>query len=85
MVTRLLIARRSQGLQMIADQAKVVCRHGTYHKLLAWAEEAPAGAKHTAELRGIAGPATVKSNVAELLERSKSICLFPRESICLPA
>jgi transposase len=39
-----------QGLQTIADQANVVCRHGTYHKLLAWAEQAPPGAKHTAEL-----------------------------------
>jgi hypothetical protein len=43
------------GLQAIADQAQIVCRRDTLHKLLAWALQAPPAHEHTLELRRILG------------------------------
>jgi transposase len=39
------------GLQQLAAQAGLHCRHETFHKLLAWAEQAPPDAGHTRERR----------------------------------
>ena len=40
-----------QGLQNLAAQAQVICRRDTFHKLVAWAEQAPPSHDHRAELR----------------------------------
>jgi transposase len=41
------------GLQQIADQAGLRCRHDTFHKVLAWAEQAPPDAGHAPDRRRI--------------------------------
>jgi transposase len=41
------------GLQQIADTAGLHCRLETYHKILAWAEQAPPGQDHTLDRRRI--------------------------------
>jgi transposase len=42
-----------EGLQRIAREAHLVCRRDTFQKILAWAEQAPPGHRHTPELRRI--------------------------------
>jgi transposase len=42
-----------EGLQRIAREARLVCRRDTFHKVLAWAEQAPPGHSHPLELRRI--------------------------------
>jgi transposase len=41
------------GLQQIAEQAGLHCRRETFHKILAWAEQAPPDAGHTLDRRRI--------------------------------
>jgi transposase len=42
-----------EGLQRLADQANLKCRHDTLLKILAWAEQAPPGSKHALQRRCI--------------------------------
>jgi transposase len=42
-----------QGLQAIADNAHILCRRDTFHKILAWAEQAPPGHPQPLQLRPI--------------------------------
>ena len=41
------------GLQQIADAAHLRCRRDTFHKVLAWAQQAPPGQTHTGDRRRI--------------------------------
>jgi transposase len=41
------------GLQQLAEQAGLRCRRDTFHKILAWAEQAPPAAGHTLDRRRI--------------------------------
>jgi len=43
------------GLQQIAVQAGLRCREDTFHKILAWAQQAPPAHEHTLDLRRILG------------------------------
>jgi transposase len=42
-----------QGLKHITDQSGIICQPSTFHKLLAWAEQAPPGSSHSLERRRI--------------------------------
>ena len=42
-----------EGLQQIAQEARLVCRRDTFHKILAWAGQAPPGHPRPLELRRI--------------------------------